>query len=289
MSNFWRSLSCIAAGVSVMAGTIASFGRHHRHPMCGCHGGRLPMYPQYPQYPFIPLGGYWNNPRQTFNYPAYPTTPVYPTTAQPPQTIVTQPTSADAVGETHSFTLGKELSTLKSSKNPTKFVTDEWSENDKKSLSQKDAYIHQQKYIQFASNLGKSLINYIDRHKSAGNKDGYLSKDEFSKYYAMMVGELERKTLKSNGKEMSQERVAELRAAGERVFDILNVVKDDKLDWKEIGTMMAISDRDDKGTYDGEITYLKFVGALKVFADKTQEAESKLNVENTYKQMYLQG
>ncbi len=284
MSNFWRSLSCIAAGISVMTGTIASMGRHHRHPMCGCRGGWVPMYPQYP---FIPFGSYWQRQTSTFpSYPTYPRTPVYPTT---PQTTPPKPTLADAVGEGQSITLGKEISSLKTAQNPTKFVTDEWSENDKKSLSQKDAYIHQQKYIQFASNLGKSLINYIDRHKSAGNKDGYLSKDEFSKYYAMMVGELERKTLKSNGKEMSQERVAELRAAGERVFDILNVVKDDKLDWKEIGTMMAIADRDDKGNYDGEITYLKFVGALKVFADKTQEAESKLNVEHTYKQMYLQG
>ena len=285
MSNFWRNLSCIAAGISAMAGTVALFDRHHRHPMCGCRGGWGPMS----YYPFIPFGrSYW---RTTPQYPAYPPYPTYPTTPQYPTTPADNsdktPTAADAVSENQSFTLGRELSKIKTAENPTKFVSDEWSADDKKTLSQKDAYIHQQKYIQYASNLGKSLISYIDRHKKVGDKDGYLSKKEFARYYAFTIAQVEKASKKTE--KLTEARVKELEAEGERVFDLLNVVKDDKLDWKEIGTLMAIADRDTKGEYDGEITTAKFAAALKVMADDSKKSVSDTNIKSTYSQMYLKG
>lgn len=278
MSNFWRNLSCIAAGISAMAGTVAMFDRHHRHPMCGGGGWGHMQY-----YPFIPLGrSYWRTTPQYPQYPTYPTTPITPEHVTP-QT----PTAAEAVSEEQSFTLGKELSKLKTDKNPTKFVSDEWSAEDKKTLNSKEAYVHQQKYIQYASNLGKSLISYIDRHKAVGDKDGYLSKKEFSRYYAYTIAQMEKNS--KDAKKLTKERVKELEAEGERVFALLDVVKDDKLDWKEIGTLMAIADRDSKGEYDGEITTAKFAAALKVMANESHKSVSETNIKGTYSQMYLKG
>ena len=119
-----------------------------------------------PSYPIMP----------TFTMPYYPQTiPQYTPTYQQQYT----PQNADGVSNSYSQNLGYNFIMGED----TKFVSNRWQQLDNKAnKTSAEEIALRNKYSDFIQNLSKSFIATLDNNK-VGNKDGYLSKEEFQSYF----------------------------------------------------------------------------------------------------------
>ena len=177
---------------------------------------------------------------------------------------------AGRVSKSQDSSLGRNLVY----QNDTQFVTDKWVNLDRKPDKTDEETINLQlKYRNFLNNFAKSFIGFLDYKTNTGDKSGKISKEEFSKYYESQF---------ATAQSSEQDR-KKLRAEGGKVFEKLDVIRDKKLDWKEIAGMLAILDSANDGKYDGTISREEILEGLKNLA-KNQDA--KEIAAETYYNLY---
>ncbi len=207
-----------------------------------------------PSYPIMP----------TFTMPYYPQTiPQYTPTYQQQYT----PQNADGVSNSYSQNLGYNFIMGED----TKFVSNRWQQLDNKAnKTSAEEIALRNKYSDFIQNLSKSFIATLDNNK-VGNKDGYLSKEEFQSYF---VGQY-------LTDETTDEEINKLKQDSDKIFDMIDIANNGKLDWKEIGAFMSMADSAVNEKYDGTITADEKKAVLKEFLSGNPNTQSFL------KQSYL--
>ena len=231
---------------------------------------------------------YYTQPGMYYNYTPYQTYMPYqqtypgynsPYQAAPPLSTspyiqpgrMTAPTDAGAVSSTQPTSLGENFVAAPE----TQFVSDSWKQLDAK--PNKNHYENLQmhtKYRDFISNLGKSVTAFIDK-SGIGDKDGYISKDEFRKYYISQIS--------TNA--ASQTNTTQLEADADKIFDSLDLTKEGKLDWKEIATLMSFADAAGaNGKYDGTIKNEDAIKGMQTLLNAGSGATAK--VQQNYNNLF---
>lgn len=219
-----------------------------------------PYMPYSPAQTYLPYQQY--TPYQ--QYPGYQSP--YPAAPGMPSQLQGQITSAEAVDGTHSPNLGRNLT----GGDETTFVTDSWKTlNDKTNKTFPEEYQLRGKYMDFLGNLAKSFTSFID-NSQIGNKDGYLSKEEFTSYYMTQLFTPEE--IQANDATVQAKKTE-----AEKIFSSLDLTKEGKLDWKELSSFLALADKSGAGAqYDGTMKNEDILKAFKTVHDGGTTAETTL-------------
>lgn len=165
------------------------------------------------------------------------------------------------------------------------FMSDAWKKLQKKD-NKTDAENKQltKEYADSLSEMGKSYIMTID--KSSGNKDGYISEDEFVKYSL----EKDLKPLKEDATKEEKAEYKQKRANAESMARLayrkLDQNGDKSVDWKEAAALFGAVDAGDDGL-NGQIESED----LAAFSDKLasgQANEADAELRKRYTQLFGQ-
>lgn len=269
LPDFFQKTSAMCLGASIMT----SSGCCHRHtifPMAMTMGmpytympfSQYTPYQQYSPYsqysPYQQYSPYMTNPTYPQYTSPYPSAPYPGMYQQPPQIQ-----DAGAVEETQSNSLGRNIVNGED----TQFVSNNWQTLDKSTTkTPQQNYQLVGKYTDFVSNLAKSFVTYIDK-SNIGNKDGYLSKEEFQAYYV-----IQKKT-----NESQEAEIEALKTEANKVFASLDQTKEGKLDWKEAAAFFSMADAAGAtNQYDGTIKKEDTLKAMKNIVDNSTAAQNKL-------------
>lgn len=281
-SEYWQGvlnrLPNFLLQTSAMCFTADALTRSCRHPhfmysIFPPMGTYMPYRSFMPYQTYMPYQQY--TPYQTYTpYQQYsPYRSPYPTAPGMSPMLQTF-TDAGKVEDSQSTNLGEHLVTAPE----TEFVSEQWKELDqKKNLTPIDNIKLHSKYNDFIGNLGKSFTSFIDK-SNAGDKDGYISKEEFKTYYASQLA-------KQNS---TQEEIDKLKAEADKIFTSLDLSKEGKLDWKELSSFLALADASGtNGKYDGTIKNEDMLKALKTVKDGGITTQNKLkeNYNNIFNRL----
>ena len=126
----------------------------------------------------------------------------------------------------------------------------------------------EEKYIEFVKKFGKEYTSDID--KKFGNNDGTLTYSEFLKH---QMADVEN--------DADDEVKAEMKKSAKIAFNKLDINKDNKIDEKEITTLLAAMDYDEDNNVNGRITINDFARVSIQLAEKDDKDLDKL-LDNRY-------
>lgn len=256
-SPFWNNFLNKLPGFLLTTSTLCIGADLLMNSRC-CHRRPSWIFPMRMPYPFFPL---YSSPR----LPA-----MTPSNQYQEQSGISQ---SGAVSSSQPQNLGQNFVTA----DETQFVSDSWKTLDAKPNKTNAEQLQLLgKYRNFAANLAKSFISFIDNSQS-GDKDGYISKEEFQQYYLSQM----------QPESTDSDTITKLKSDADKIFESLDLTGEGKLDWKELSAFMSLADKSgENGQYDGTIKKDESLNTLKVILEngstaKTQLEENYSNLFNT--------
>lgn len=151
------------------------------------------------------------------------------------------------------------------------FMSQDWK---KRQASGKDSEKVATEYKQEVSKMGKSYLMAMD--KAVGNKDGYISEEEFVKYSLQQ----DFKPLKSDATEEEKAKYEkdkkQAEAMAKTAFTKLDQNGDNVIDWKESSAMFVAADSNStSGKLNGEISAEDFATFSEALGNNSSNAADK--------------
>ena len=204
--------------------------------------------------------------------------------------IKTKATKADAVSQNQDTTQGTNFE--KATKEMVgedgsikdkifKFMSDTWQSKKKEGKAAENVA---KEYKTGVSNLAKSYLMKMD--SSSGNKDGYISEEEFVNY--TIANDMPK--LKSDATEEEKaeynKNLEAMKTAAKIAFGKLDQNGDKTVDWKETAAMFAAVDADKtNGKYNGEIDAKDFAQISEKLAENGPN-QADIQLRAGYKNLF---